>query len=188
MLEPQHQLILWRWSNLLKLSNKHGKMVTWADPDLLLMLGFDHPLRVFPSPSLQLLLRQPAQPELTFFGFPHLAVPGTSKLPPPLGTSKLPPSTTAPFAPAPPSGSLPSPLKKKSRQWGHHKKTTMTTPHPEQQPVLSTPDKSLPPSTSPAASSHQHLATNDLPILDVDTLSQISDLPPTNRCWRFTPY
>lgn len=133
-LEPKDLAVLQRLSNLLNLSSKHCKTMTWADPGLPLMLNFGHPPLVSPSPSLQSLLREPVQPELTFTGFPPSTV---------VGTGNMPPSHAAPSVLVPSSGSLFPPQKKKSWQWHHHKKI-LAAPPPAQQPDLGALDESHP--------------------------------------------
>lgn len=58
------------WSNLAKLTSKYGRAVSHKDPDLPYLLASDLTVCLFPSPSLQLWLQNPQQPDLLFSGFP----------------------------------------------------------------------------------------------------------------------
>lgn len=135
------------------------------------MFGFGRPPRVS-SPSLQSLLRESAQPEPNFSSFPPSTVEGTGM------TS---PSPTSASAPAPLSGSSP-PQKKKKSQRGCSRKKSLAAP-----PTQLT-DVDAPPEVPHSGASHRHVTTTDLPLIDVNSFSQVGNAPATSRCQPLSPH
>lgn len=170
--------------NLVKLCYKHRWMVTWADPDVPLLLDPGCPTRVSPSPS-PVVLREPCHPEEPFLGFALHPTTAPSNLPP--SVPPPPPVTHAVIGDLPPGNSspptLPAPLNPAAAttEWCKNrkksKKSTGEGLHPSQQSSSTSAAAPVPESHPPTTSHHRDHHSGELPLLTEPLLPDDSPLP-----------